>query len=138
MLAAPAGPLGGFPAQELRPGSAVSAGVASGDLTLGSIGTVAYRDGSAIWAFGHPLDAAGRRALLLQDAYVFSVINNPLGTEEAITTKLAVPGHTVGGFTFDGLNQIAGRLGAPPRTIRMRVDVRGHRHPPRAPCWSAT
>ena len=121
VLAAPAGPLGGFPVQELRPGSAVSAGVASGDLTVGSIGTVAYRDGSAIWAFGHPIDAAGRRALLLQDAYVFSVINNPNGTEEAITTKLAVPGHTLGGFTFDGINQIAGRVGAAPRSIRVRV-----------------
>lgn len=121
VLAAPAGPLGGFPAQELRPGSAVSAGVAGGDLTIGSIGTVAYRDGSAIWAFGHPIDGAGRRALLLQDAYVFSVINNPNGTEEAITTKLAVPGHTLGGFTFDGLNQIAGRVGPPPKSIRVRV-----------------
>jgi hypothetical protein len=121
VLAAPAGPLGGFPRQDLRPGSAVSVGVAGGDLAVGSIGTVAYRDGSAIWAFGHPLDGVGQRALALQDAYVFSVINNPLGTEEAITTKLAVPGHTVGGFTFDGINQIAGRLGAPPRSIRLRV-----------------
>jgi hypothetical protein len=124
VLAAPAGPFGGFPVQELRPGSSVSAGLASGDLTIGSIGTVAYRDGSAIWAFGHPLDAAGRRALALQDAYVFAVINNPNGTEEAISTKLAVPGHTLGAFTFDGLNQIAGRVGTPPRSIPMRVNVR--------------
>ena len=123
VLAAPPRPLVGFPAQELRPGSAVSAGIAGGDLALGSIGTVAYRNGSAIWAFGHPIDAAGRRALALQDAYVFAVINNPLGTEEAITTKLAVPGRTLGVFSNDGLNQIAGRLGAPPRTIRLRVNV---------------
>ena len=61
-----------------RPGPSVSAGIAGGDLAIGSIGTVAYRDGSAIWAFGHPIDAAGRRALALQDAYVFAVINNPL------------------------------------------------------------
>jgi hypothetical protein len=74
--------------QELRPGSAVSASVAGGDLSIGSIGTVAYRDGSAIWAFGHPIDAAGRRALQLQDAYVFSVINNPNGTEELIIESL--------------------------------------------------
>ena len=124
VLAAPPGPLVGFPAQDLRPGSAVSAGIAGGDLALGSIGTVAYRNGSAIWAFGHPIDAAGRRALALQDAYVFAVINNPLGTEEAITTKLAVPGHTLGVFSNDGLNQIAGRVGAPPRTIRLRTNVR--------------
>ena len=123
VLAAPSGPLAGFPPVDLQPGSSVSAGIAGGDLALGSIGTVAYRSGTAIWAFGHPIDAAGRRALALQDAYVYAVINNPIGTEEAITTKLAVPGHTLGVFSNDGLNQIAGRVGPPPRTIRVRVNV---------------
>ena len=34
---------------------------------------------TGLWAFGHPLDGAGPRSLFLQDAYVFSVIDNPLG-----------------------------------------------------------
>ncbi len=77
LLAAPGGPLGGFPPQELRPGAAVAAGLASGDFNLGAIGTVAYRDGERVWAFGHPLDEVGPRALFMQDAYVFSVDQQP-------------------------------------------------------------
>lgn len=120
----PPGPLGGFPVQDLQPGSAVAAGLASGDIATGKIGTVAYRDRSAIWIFGHQLDAAGRRALLLQDAYVFTVISNPLGTDEGMTAKLALPGHTLGVLSNDGLNQVVGRIGPPPRTIPLRVHVR--------------
>ena len=49
---------------------------------------------TTLWAFGHPLDGLGRRALFLQDAYVFGVIQNPLGIQDlgAITYKLASAG----------------------------------------------
>ncbi len=124
VLAAPSGPFAGFPQQDLRPGASVSAGLSSGDVGIGAVGTVAYRNGSAVWAFGHSLDGAGRRSLLLQDAYVFAVINNPLGFEGSITSKLAVPGRTVGAVTNDGLNQVAGRIGAAAGPIPVRVNVR--------------
>ncbi len=68
VLAVPAGPLGSYPPQQLRPGSAVSVGYSSGDLRLGAVGTVAYTDGDRVWAFGHPFESAGARSLLLQDA----------------------------------------------------------------------
>ena len=54
---------------------------------MGGIGTVTYRDGSNVYAFGHELDGAGRRSLLLQDAYVYSVIGNP----NSLSYKLAAP-----------------------------------------------
>lgn len=106
-----------FPPQTLRPGAAMAAGLTSGDLGLGAIGTVAYTDAARVWGFGHPLDGAGRRALLLQDAYVYTVINNPLGISAGATTyKLAAPGHDVGTLTGDGINAVTGVLGAlPPR-----------------------
>ena len=72
------GPLGSFPVQTLRPGSAFGVGYASGDIAASAIGTVTYIDGDRVWGFGHPLDGVGARALLLQDAYVFRVINNPV------------------------------------------------------------
>ena len=123
LLAVPAGPLGGFPVQDLRPGAAVTAALSSGDVSVGSIGTVTYRNGSALWAFGHPLDAAGRRALQLSDAYVFTVVNNPNAVEDATTYKLAVPGHVVGTIGSDTLGSIAGRFGRLPRTIPFTADV---------------
>ena len=124
VLAAPGGPALGYPPQALRPGSAVAAGIATGDVTVGAVGTVAFRDGPAVWIFGHALDGAGTRSLLLQDAYVFSVIGNPIGTPETTTYKLAAPGHTLGAVTQDGLGAVAGKLGAAPRQIRFRVAAR--------------
>ena len=124
VLAAPSGPFLGFPVQDLRPGAAVSTGLSSGDVGIGAVGTVAYRDGSTVWAFGHPLDDLGPRSLLLQDAYVYTVVNNPVGAEGISTYKLAVPGHTVGSLTNDTLNAVIGRVGPAPRTIGVDVTVR--------------
>ncbi|HEY8584635.1 MAG TPA: SpoIVB peptidase S55 domain-containing protein, partial [Capillimicrobium sp.] len=70
MQVSPAAPIGArFPAQTLRPGSSMAVGLSSGDVALGGVGTVSYVDGDKVWGFGHPFEAAGRRSLLLQDAY---------------------------------------------------------------------
>ena len=124
-MAAPAGPLTRFPPQVLRPGSAMGVGYSSGDITIGAVGTVAYVDGDRVWSYGHELDAAGRRNLLLQDAYVYRVINNPLALGPlASTYKLAAPSHTVGTLSNDTITSVVGRVGPPPRTVGVRVTVR--------------
>ena len=127
VVSAPARPAAGYPPADLRPGAAVSAALSTGDVALGAVGTVAYRDGDRLWAFGHPLDALGRRSLFLTDAYVYGVISNPLGLAElnATTYKLASSaGHVQGTFTGDTLASIAGRVGAPPASIPLRVSAR--------------
>jgi hypothetical protein len=122
VLAAPAGPLGSFPVQTLRPGSAFGVGYASGDIAASAIGTVSYTDGGNVWGFGHPLDGVGARALLLQDAYVFRVINNPVAIgESAGTYKYAAAGHDIGALTNDALDAVVGRVGALPATIPVSV-----------------
>ncbi|HEY8769879.1 MAG TPA: hypothetical protein VIM03_05010, partial [Thermoleophilaceae bacterium] len=124
VLSAPAGPLGGYPAQELRPGASVNAALASGDLGLGAVGTVTYRDGDTVFAFGHPLDAAGPRSLFLQDAYVFGVIANPLTIPDLGigSYKLAAAsGHTLGTLTNDALSAVVGKLGSPPPSIALHA-----------------
>jgi hypothetical protein len=127
VLAAPPGPIGGFPPVDPRPGSAVSAALSSGDISLSAGGTVAYRDGADIYAFAHALDGVGPRGLFLQDSYVFGVIGNPIGIPElgAVTYKLASSGgHALGSFTNDVLSGVGGRLGAPPPSIPLRVTAR--------------
>ena len=120
--AAPARPrAAAFPPQELRPGSAMAVGLASGDITAGAVGTVAYVDGDTVWSFGHPLDGAGRRALFLQDAYVFTVVSNPVGVEGVSTYKLAAPGHDVGLLSSDGPNAVVGRVGAQPDSFPLKI-----------------
>ncbi|HEX2085265.1 MAG TPA: hypothetical protein VHF89_06245 [Solirubrobacteraceae bacterium] len=110
-----------FPVQPLRPGAAMSASLSSGAVNVGGVGTVSYVDGDRVWAFGHPFDGAGRRSLFLQDAYVYTVVNNPVGVEGVSTYKLAAPGHDVGIVSGDGLQAIAGRLGVLPDRYGMRV-----------------
>ena len=125
LLTPPAGPLGSFPTQSLAPGAAVSASLASGDIHLAAIGAVSYRDGDRLLAFGHPLDAAGPRSLLMQDAYVYSVIANPGAVPDFASYKLASPGHDLGTFGFDGLSAVTGRVGALPPTTQLTVTARG-------------
>jgi hypothetical protein len=105
----------------------VAAAFATGDIAIGGVGTVAYRDGENVWAFGHPLDGLGRRALFLQDSYVFGVISNPVGLAEmgAVTYKLASSaGHVLGGMTSDTVASVGGILGAEPPSIPLRVAAR--------------
>ena len=122
LLAAPAGPLGSFPVQPLRPGAAFGVGYASGDLAASAIGTVTYTDGDRVWGFGHPLDGVGARALMLQDAYVFRVIDNPVVIPGISGTyKYAAAGHDVGTLSNDAMTAVVGRVGALPPTIPVRV-----------------
>ncbi len=125
VLAVPPGPLGSFPPQTLQPGSAVAVGYSNGDVRTSATGTVAYVDGDRIWIFGHELEGNGRRALLLQDAYVFRIINNPLQLGAlASTYKLAASGHDLGTISSDGFSAVAGRIGALPHTVPITAIAR--------------
>ncbi|HEX5147403.1 MAG TPA: hypothetical protein VFV85_10285, partial [Conexibacter sp.] len=124
LVAAPAGPLGTFAPQPLVPGASLGVAFSSGAVGVGAIGTVTYRDGDVVYAFGHPLESAGRRSLLLQDAYVFTVVANPLDTTDATSYKLAAPGHALGTLTNDALTGVVGTVGATPRTVPLTVHVR--------------
>ncbi|MBV9607084.1 MAG: hypothetical protein JO027_18365 [Solirubrobacterales bacterium] len=113
-----------FPVQSLVPGASVAASYSSGAIPEGAVGTVTYVNGPTIYAFGHELDGAGRRSLLLQDAYVYDVINNPDPTEAQPSYKLASPGHTLGTITSDTPNAVIGQLGSPPSTVPVDVSAR--------------
>jgi hypothetical protein len=110
----------GFPVQSLVPGASVAASYSAGAIPLGAIGTVTYVSGPTVYAFGHELDGAGRRSLLLQDAYVYYVVGNPDPTT-APSFKLASPGHTLGTVTSDTPNAVIGQLGAPPPSVPVEV-----------------
>lgn len=127
VFAAPPGPAGGYPPQPLVPGAAVGAALSSGDVAVSAVGTVAYRDGARLWAFGHPFDAVGRRSLFLQDAYIFGIINNPLGVPElgAQTYKLASGGGNVQGtITTDAVAAVAGTVGSVTPAVPLTVSAR--------------
>src|SRR3954454_8893328 len=121
VLAGPSAPRQAAPAAPLVPGSAFSIGYVSGDLSTGAIGTVAYVDGDQVWGFGHPLDSVGRRDLFLQGAYVYDIVNNPLGVGDVSTYKLAAPTDSVGTLLGDGIDAVTGRMGALPDSFPLTV-----------------
>ena len=122
IVAAPKAPAVAGPFEPLRPGSAVSVGLSSGDIWLGGIGTVAYVDGSTAWLFAHPFEGAGRRSLLLQEAYVHTVVGN---SDPALGSyKLAAPGRDIGTITNDGLASVVGVMGVLPRTTDLNITAR--------------
>jgi hypothetical protein len=123
VVAAPGGSASNFPVQPLVPGASVAVSYSSGAIPVGAIGTVTYRDGQTVYAFGHELDGAGRRSLLLQDAYVYYVVNDP-SNELGTSYKLASPGHTVGTLSSDTPNAVVGQIGRPPTLIPL--DVTAH------------
>jgi hypothetical protein len=99
----------------------VSVGYSNGDLRLSAVGTVAYTDGAGVWSFGHAFEGAGRRSLLLQDAYVFRVVNEPNAALTGGSYKLAVGGHDVGVLTNDAFSAVVGRVGGLPQTVPVHV-----------------
>lgn len=122
ILQAPQTPLNAPAQQSFRPGSAVSVGLSSGDVALGAVGTVAYTDQDKVWVFGHQFDGVGQRSLLLQDAYVAAIVNNPVQLPESGGTyKLAGALNNVGTVTNDGVNAVSGKVGPLPTLIPVRV-----------------
>jgi hypothetical protein len=125
LLQAPPTPVAAPAAQPFVPGSAVGVGMSSGDLAIGAVGTVAYVDGADTWAFGHSFDGAGARSLLLQDAYVATIVNNPVQSSDGGGTyKLAGPVNDVGTLSDDGFNAVAGRVGGLPAITPVHVATR--------------
>jgi hypothetical protein len=124
VITAPAGPAHRYQPVVLKPGSALAVGLSTGDITAGAIGTVSYVDGNDVWAFGHPFEGVGDRSLLLQDAYIFDVINNPLGIADLVSYKYGAPGHDIGTLRADGLNGIYATMGALPGLIPATIHAR--------------
>ncbi|MDP1847460.1 MAG: hypothetical protein Q8K79_06685 [Solirubrobacteraceae bacterium] len=124
LIAGPAGTRAAFDPQPLVPGSSVSVGLTSGDISLGATGTVSYADAPHVWIFGHEMDGAGRRSLFLQDAWIHTVVNNPVAAPDVASYKLASPGNDIGTITSDGPNGVAGIVGSLPPSFPLRVTAK--------------
>jgi hypothetical protein len=125
LLAPAASALAATPAPyPIVPGAAVAVGYATGDISAGAVGTVAYVDGDAVWAFGHPFESGGRRDLFLESAYVYGVVSNPVSAGDISTYKLAAPLGPIGVLRQDGVSAVAGRIGPEPDSFPLRITVR--------------
>jgi SpoIVB peptidase S55 len=120
--AAPITPLESFDANTLLPGSSVTVQLARGDYSIAAAGTVTYRDGERIYAFGHPFLSLGGADMPMTESSVVIVIPNTFNS-----FKLAVPGRMVGSISQDRSTGVFGELGHAPKMIPVKLNLRTSR-----------
>jgi len=116
----------------VRPGDAVSVALTTGDITIAGTGTVSRVDGNRVLAFGHPMLGLGEVQLPMCSAEVVAILPS---TMESF--KIANIGPVIGCISQDRMSGVsgllgpgpemtdvevvAGRAGAPHRTIHFRA-----------------
>ena len=106
----------------LAPGTSVSVQLVRGDYSVAAAGTVTFRDGEHIYAFGHPFLSLGAADMPMTEASVVTVIPN---TNNSF--KLSVPGEMVGSVSQDRATGIYGQLGHAPKMIPVHINMRTSR-----------
>ena len=103
---------------ELRPGSAVAVELVRGDAHIAAIGTLTWRDGDRVWAFGHPMFNLGTAAYPLARAEIVTVM-----PRLSSSFKMGGAGRTLGTITRDYSAGIMGTLGPAPQLIPMEISL---------------
>jgi hypothetical protein len=104
--------------EPLVPGSAVSAILVRGDLSMAGTCTVTYVDPKRLLACGHPITQYGQVDMPMTKATVLASLASPLNAFKIINTT-----ETVGAFTEDRASAIMGRFGVEARMIPVVVEV---------------
>lgn len=104
-------------------GTSVSMQLTRGDYSMAASGTVTWRDGNKIYAFGHPFLSLGTADLPMSESHVVTVIPNLNNS-----FKLAVPDAMVGSMTQDRATGVFGTLGQTPKMIPVRVNLETSRN----------
>ncbi len=108
---------------DLVPGSPVAALLTTGDIRLGGVGTVTWREGDEVLAFGHRFLQQGEVSLPMASAEIVDVVGS-----YRLSFKLSNIGSVIGSIDRDLVQGIRGRVGAPPRLVPITVSVDGGDH----------
>lgn len=103
---------------ELVPGAAIGVALMTGDIDMTAIGTVTYREGNKLLAFGHPMMQLGATQFPITTAWIHDVFSG-----FQISHKIGSAGQICGTLTQDRPFSIAGQVGAAPPMIPVRYHV---------------
>jgi len=103
----------------LKEGSAVGFSLVTGDVDVTAVGTVTYRRGDRILAFGHPFLQIGPLEAPMCTAWVHDVFTSYLSS-----FKLASPVSFVGASTHDLPFAVSARVGHRPAMVPVEVTMR--------------
>ncbi|MCS7190609.1 MAG: hypothetical protein NZ843_03290, partial [Fimbriimonadales bacterium] len=101
-----------------EPGAAVGAPLATGDIDLTAIGTLTYRNGDYVLAFGHPFLGLGKMEVPMTAAEIVDVFPSYIDS-----FKLGNRAQPLGTVYYDGAFAIAGRMGQRARMMPMRMRI---------------
>ncbi len=101
---------------ELKPGYAVGAALAIGDITLAGTGTVSQMNGNQVLAFGHPMLGLGAVEVPMTSAEIVAILPSNLSS-----FKIANSGRVIGTIRQDRLSAIYGEIGPPPDLVPVTV-----------------
>ncbi len=104
-------------------GDSVTMHLTRGDFSMAASGTVTWRDGDKIYAFGHPFLNLGAADLPMSESSVVTVIPNLSNS-----FKLAVPQSLVGSMTQDRNTGVFGKLGQTPKMIPVKLTTTNTRN----------
>jgi len=105
-------------AETLKPGSNIIVPLVRGDYSLSAAGTVTYRDGNRIYAFGHPFLSLGVSEFPMHEGEVVTVMSS-----QATSFKLSFPTEMVGTISGDRSTGIYGELGKTPKMIPVTINL---------------
>lgn len=111
-------PLEKATAKTLTPGTSVSVQLVRGDYSIAASGTVTFRDGNRIYAFGHPFLSLGASDMPMSETAVVTVIPNVNNS-----FKLSVPGAMMGSISQDRASGVFGQLGQAPKMIPVKINL---------------
>ena len=106
--------------EPIVPGSAVSAILVSGDLSMAATCTVTYIDPTRLLACGHPFTQYGAVDMPMTKTTVVATLASPLNAFKIVNTT-----QTIGSFTEDRSSAIMGIFGRKARMIPVTVEVSG-------------
>ncbi len=111
-------PLGEANEKTLTPGTSLSVQLVRGDYSIAASGTVTFRDGDRIYAFGHPFLSLGAADMPMTETSVVTVIANVNNS-----FKLSVPGLMMGAISQDRAAGVFGSLGRAPKMIPVKINL---------------
>src|SRR5216683_2095269 len=111
-------PLGTANEKTLTPGTSISVQLVRGDYSIAAAGTVTFRDGNHIYAFGHPFLSLGASDMPMSETAVVTVIPNVNNS-----FKLSIPGTMMGSISQDRASGVFGELGQAPKMIPVKIKL---------------
>jgi sugar lactone lactonase YvrE len=102
----------------LSPGAGIGVALMTGDVDMTGIGTVTYRDGDRLLAFGHPMMQLGAAQFPISTVWIHDVFPGM-----PVSYKMGSGGELVGTLTQDRPFSIAGKVGPLPAMVPVRCSV---------------